>query len=115
MSVFGHQLSIAERDGSRVAVALFAYRGRLYQIEGKSLPAGKDATADAIRFVQSLIFTGGGSNRSAEEIRAAQAACSGSGGPGGAADAGDGRRFEIRCRRQQSLAALVAAKSRTRR
>jgi hypothetical protein len=45
MSVFGRQLSIVERDGSRVMVALFAYHGRLYQIEGKSFPAGNDATA----------------------------------------------------------------------
>ncbi len=47
MSVFGRQLSIVEGDGSRVAVALFAYHRRLYQIEGKSLPVGNDATADA--------------------------------------------------------------------
>jgi hypothetical protein len=73
--VFGRQLSILKGDGSRAAVALFDYNGRLYQIEGKSLPTGNDATADAIRFVQSLIFTGGGSNRSAEDIRAARGAC----------------------------------------
>ena len=48
-------------------------------------------------------------HRSAAEIRAAQAACSGPGEPAGAAVAGDGRRFEIRCRRQQSLAALVTS------
>jgi hypothetical protein len=112
MSVFGRQLSIVEGDGSRVAVALFAYHGRLYQIEGKSLLAGNDATADAIRFVQSLIFTGGGP--SADEIRAAQSACSGSHGPGGAGVPGaavpdDGRRFEIECRRQQSFVALVSS------
>jgi hypothetical protein len=108
--IYGRQLSIVGRDGIRSMVALFDYNGRLYQIEGRALPNENDATADAIRFVQSLIFTGGGSNRSAEEIRAAQAACSGPGGPGGApAAAGDGRRFEIRCRRQQSLAALVTS------
>jgi hypothetical protein len=107
--VYGRQVSIVGRDGIRSMVALFDYSGRLYQIEGKALPIGNDGTADAIRFVQSLIFTGGGSNRSAEEIRAAQAACRGPGGPEGAADAGDGRRFEIRCRRQQSLAALVTS------
>jgi len=107
--VYGRQLSIIEPDGIKLLVAVFDYNGRLYQIEGKALPAGNDATADAIRFVQSLIFTGGGSNRSAEEIRAAQAACSGPGGPGGAAVAGDGRRFEIRCRREQSFVALVSS------
>jgi hypothetical protein len=107
--VYGRQLSIVGRDGIRSMVALFDYNGRLYQIEGNALPNENDATADAIRFVQSLIFTGGGSNRSAEEIRAAQAACSGPGGPGGGTVAGDARRFEIRCRRQQSLAALVTS------
>jgi hypothetical protein len=107
--IYGRQLSIVGRDGVRSMVALFDYNGRLYQIEGKALPNANDATADAIRFVQSLIFTGGGSNRSAEQIRAAQAACGEPGGPGGAADAGDGRRFEIRCRRQQSFAALVSS------
>jgi hypothetical protein len=81
MSVFGRQLSIVEGNGGRLAVALFTYQGRLYQTEGKSLPAGNDATADAIRFVQSLMFTGGASKPSADETRAAESACSGSHGP----------------------------------
>ena len=59
--VFGRQLSIRAADGSRSPVALFYHEGRLYQIEGKSLPTG-NATADAIRFQQSLIFTDNGSN-----------------------------------------------------
>jgi hypothetical protein len=59
--VFGRQLSILRADGSRSSVALFYYEGRLYQIEGKSLPPG-NATADAIRFQQSLMFTDNGSN-----------------------------------------------------
>jgi hypothetical protein len=59
--VFGRQLSIVGADGSRSSVALFFYEGRLYQIEGKSLPTG-NATADAIRFQQSLMFTDNGSN-----------------------------------------------------
>lgn len=103
--VYGRQLSIVGSDGIRSMVALFDYNGRLYQIEGNALPAGTDATADAIRFVQSLIFTGGGSNRSAEQLRAAQADCR----PGGQAaeTAGDGRRFELRCRRRQSFVALT--------
>jgi hypothetical protein len=105
--VYGRQLSIAGLDGIRSMVAVFDYNGRLYQIEGKALPTGNDATADAIRFVQSLIFTGGGSNRSAEEIRAAQAACSGPSGSVVTGVPGDDRRLEIRCRRQQSFVALV--------
>jgi hypothetical protein len=112
MSVFGRQLSIVAGDGSRVAVALFAYHGRLYQIEGKSLRAGNDATADAIRFVRSLLFTGSASNPSADEIRAVESACRGSHGPGdggvpGSAVPDDGHRFEVECRRQQSFVALV--------
>jgi hypothetical protein len=59
--VFGRQLSIQGADGSRTSVALFDYKGRLYQIEGKSLP-NRNATADAIRFQQSLIFTDNGTN-----------------------------------------------------
>jgi hypothetical protein len=59
--VFGRQLSILGTDGSRTSVALFDYKGRLYQIEGKSLP-NHNATADAIRFQQSLIFTDNGTN-----------------------------------------------------
>ena len=112
--VFGRQLSIVQGDGSRTAAAVFDYNGRLYQIEGKSLPTGGDATADTIRFVQSLIFTGGGSNRSADDIRAARGACNAA-GPAGVADSGTAvslpgsLRFELRCRRQQTFAALVSA------
>jgi hypothetical protein len=54
--VFGRQLSVVEANGSRSSVALFYHDSRLYQIEGKSLPPG-NATADAIRFQQSLMFT----------------------------------------------------------
>jgi hypothetical protein len=112
--VFGRQLSIMQGDGSRTAAALFDYNGRLYQIEGKSLPTGGDATADTIRFVQSLIFTGGGSNRSADDNRAGRGACNaagpgGVGGSGAAASGLDSGRFELRCRRQQAFAALVSA------
>jgi hypothetical protein len=59
--VFGRQLSILGTDGSRSSDALFYYEGRLYQIEGTSLPPG-NATSDAIRFQQSLIFTDRGTN-----------------------------------------------------
>jgi len=111
--IYGRRFSILEGDGSRAEVSLFDYKGRLYLIEGKSLPKGKEATADAIMFVESLVFTGGGSNRSAEEIAAARAACGGRVEPGATdapgAAAPDGRRNDLRCRRQQSLAALVSA------
>jgi len=56
--VFGRQVSVAGADGSHATAAVFYYKQRLYQIEGKSLPSGNDATAQAIRFQQSLIFTG---------------------------------------------------------
>jgi hypothetical protein len=54
--VYGRQLSIAGADGSRSSVALFYHDQRLYQIEGVALASG-NATADAIRFQQSLVFT----------------------------------------------------------
>jgi hypothetical protein len=115
--VFGRQLSILQGDGSRAAIALFDYNGRLYQIEGKSFPTGNNATADAIRFVQSIVFTGGGSNRSEDDIRAARGACNSriAGAGSGVADssasipADSGARFASRCRRQQAFAALVNA------
>jgi hypothetical protein len=53
--VFGRQLSIQAPDGSRSSVAVFYHDQRLYQIEGRAL--GRNTTADAIRFQQSLVFT----------------------------------------------------------
>jgi hypothetical protein len=61
--VYGRQLSIAGTDGSQSLVAVFYHRQRLYQIEGKALVSAGSATGDAIRFQQSLDFTGGSSNR----------------------------------------------------
>jgi hypothetical protein len=62
--VYGRQLSIMGHDGRHSSIALFYNQRRLYQIEGVALPTGADATADAIRFQQSLIFTNGTANRS---------------------------------------------------
>jgi len=61
--VYGRQLSIQGSDGSHSSAAVFYYRHRLYQIEGIALPNGTDATADAIRFQQSLTFLNGYANR----------------------------------------------------
>jgi hypothetical protein len=101
--VYGRQLSIVVADSSRSTVALFDYNGRLYQIEGKSFPTGNDATGDAIRFAQSLIFLGGGSNRSPEEIQTARAGCLATtaeiAGTEGATAPDGRRRAERRCRR----------------
>src|SRR5437667_5598727 len=36
--IYGRQLSIVGADGSRSSAAVFDYKGRLYQIEGKALP-----------------------------------------------------------------------------
>ena len=76
--VYGRQLSVLGADGSRTTAAVFDYNGRLYQIEGKALPGG--SAIDIIRFQQSLVFTGGGSNRSADAIRAIREACRGAAG-----------------------------------
>jgi len=102
--VFGRQLSIVGADGIRSMVAVFDYKGRLYQIEARSVSTENGAAA--IRFVQSLVFTGGGSNRSPDEIRAARAACRGAGAPEiagapGGAEAPDGGRCHDRHRRQR--------------
>jgi hypothetical protein len=111
--VFGRQLSILQRDGGRTSVALFDYNGRFYQIESTSLAGANDATAEAIRFVQSLIFTGGGSNRSPTEALAACNTAPRAGSSAAASSAPSApdraRFFELRCRRQQALAGLVSA------
>jgi hypothetical protein len=61
--VYGRQLSVVGADGRHSSIAVFYYKKRLYQIEGVALPKGDDATANAIRFQQSLIFTDDVSNR----------------------------------------------------
>jgi hypothetical protein len=62
--IYGRQLSILGAGGARSMAAVFYYNRRLYLIEGKALPGWADATADAIRFQQSLVFTDEGTNRS---------------------------------------------------
>src|SRR5438552_10684534 len=67
--VYGRQLSLVGKDGSRSTVAVFDTNGRLYQIEAKILPGGADT--DLIRFQQSLIFDRDKlANRSQDAIRA---------------------------------------------
>jgi hypothetical protein len=56
-AVYGRQLTIVRADGSYSSIALFYYKRRLFQIEGKVMPGGDNSTADAIRFQQSLVFT----------------------------------------------------------
>jgi hypothetical protein len=75
--VYGRQLIVQGRDGSRSTIAVFDYRGRLYQIEAKALSGGTDSAADTLRFQQSLVFTDGGSNRSEDAIRTIREACRG--------------------------------------
>jgi hypothetical protein len=74
-SVYGRQLSLAGRDGSRSTVAVFDTNGRLYQIEAKVLPGGNDI--DLIRFQQSLVFDRKLSNRSEDTIKNIREACKG--------------------------------------
>ena len=73
--VYGRQLSVEGSDGSHTHAAVFQYKDRLYQIEGKVLPAGIEF--EAVRFQQSLTFTDSGSNRTEEWIRALRAGCTG--------------------------------------
>jgi hypothetical protein len=61
--VYGRQLSIVGADGSHSTVALFFHQHRLYRIEGTVLPSNADAASgEAIRFQQSLRFTGDGAS-----------------------------------------------------
>jgi hypothetical protein len=56
---FGRQLSIVGGDGSHSTVAIFFANNRLYQIQGTVLSDSDDPNSgDAIRFQQSLRFTG---------------------------------------------------------
>jgi hypothetical protein len=73
--IYGRQLSTLRPDGSRSTVALFVYNGRFYQVEGQMAADG--SPIDVLLFQQSLVFTDGGSNRSAEAIRAMREACRG--------------------------------------
>ncbi|HYK81133.1 MAG TPA: hypothetical protein VEU95_15975 [Micropepsaceae bacterium] len=73
--VYGRQLSLVGKDGSRSTVAVFDTNGRLYQIEAKVLPGGNDT--DLIRFQQSLVFDRALSNRSEDTIRNIREACRG--------------------------------------
>jgi hypothetical protein len=104
--IFGRQISVAWPDGSRLSAAEFYNNGRLYQIEAKTLPAVNMATADAIRFQQSLMFTGGGSNRPPGTGRDGRPCpqvgtdIAGATGAPGAAAPGEGRRGGRGCRRR---------------
>jgi hypothetical protein len=94
--VYGRQLSILAKDGSRSTVAMFDTNGRLYQIEAKVLPGGEDT--DLIRFQQSLIFDRDKlSNRSQDTIRAIKEACS---GPAGNVPNNPAGLDDPRCKRQ---------------
>jgi hypothetical protein len=99
--VYGRQLSIVRPDGSRSSAAVFYHKGRLYQIEGKAL-TGNEAASYAIRFQQSLVFTGGESNRLdvvREARRNCRGAAEGAGAPGATASDDGQARAEARCRR----------------
>ncbi len=85
-AVYGRQLSLVGADGRRSMIALFDYKGRFYLIEGKALSVESAAMVDAMRFQQSLIFTGGDSNRSPDEIRAIRQGCRGVANPAGLDD-----------------------------
>jgi hypothetical protein len=73
--VYGRQLTVEGKDGSRSMVAMFDIMGWLYQIEAKTLPGGNEF--ELTRFQQSLVFERGISNRSPQELRAIREACPG--------------------------------------
>jgi hypothetical protein len=102
--VYGRQLSIVGTDGSHSSVAVFYLKGRLYQIEGKALPKGNEAASYAIRFQQSLVFTGGESNRP-HAVREPRRNCRGgadnSSAQGSPTLGGGQLSFDGRCRRRE--------------
>jgi hypothetical protein len=57
-AVYGRQLGVAGTNGGYAYIAVFYHNKRLYQIEGKAFVAGGQAEVDAMRFQQSLDFTG---------------------------------------------------------
>ena len=73
--VYGRQLTIEGKDGSRSMVAMFDIMGWLYQIGAKMLLGGNEF--ELTRFQQSLVFERGISNRSPQELRAIREACPG--------------------------------------
>ena len=73
--VYGRQLSLVGKDGSRSMVAMFDVMGRLYQIEATVLPGGN--AFELTRFQQSLVFDRELANRTPEEVRAIREACPG--------------------------------------
>ena len=73
--VYGRQLTVEGKDGSRSMVAMFDIMGYLYQIEAKVLPGGNEF--ELTRFQQSLVFERGISNRSQEQVRAIREGCRG--------------------------------------
>jgi hypothetical protein len=56
---YGRELSVTGTDGSRSAVAIFFVNKHLYTLVGQSLPPNAiEKSGDAIRFQESLQFTG---------------------------------------------------------
>ena len=56
---YGRELSVSGTDGSRSAVAIFFVNKHLYTLVGQSLPPNAiERSGDAIRFQESLQFTG---------------------------------------------------------
>jgi hypothetical protein len=73
--VYGRQLGLVGKDGSRSTVAMFDVNGRLYQIEARVASGGNEL--DLIRFQQSLTFDREVKNRTDEEVRAIRESCPG--------------------------------------
>jgi hypothetical protein len=99
--VYGRQLSTVGADGARSSAAIFYHLGRLYQIEGKAI-SGNEAGSYAIRFQQSLIFTGGETNRP-DIVREARRNCrnaADTSASGAIAANGDQPQVDERCRRR---------------
>ena len=61
---FGHELNLANKDGSASTMAIFFANHRLYKLEAKVLPPNpQSGSGDAVRFQQSLQFIGDAAGR----------------------------------------------------
>jgi hypothetical protein len=54
---YGHDITLAGKDGSRSAIAIFFSNQQLYELTGKALPPNTDAgSGKTARFQQTLVF-----------------------------------------------------------
>lgn len=93
--VFGHVLSVVNKDESRSTMAIFWVDGRLYVLNGQALaPDAASRSARTLRFEQTLTFvdsTGAAPRRPDDGLPGGPGGRGGRGGPPGGGPGGPGR------------------------